>query len=142
MKNMRPALRRILYAVLFETVGLILSTLVLFAMSHQDTKTAVGAALGTMIIALLYNYIFNAGFEAWERRQTVKNRSLRRRIAHSVLFEAGLCLLTLPYIAWWMNVGFWQALIYDFGLTVLFALYTFVFTWVFDRIFGLPASAR
>ena len=29
----------------------------------------------------------------------------------------------------------------DLGLIVFFLCYTFVFNWVFDRLFGLPASA-
>ena len=29
----------------------------------------------------------------------------------------------------------------DAGLIVFFLVYTFVFSWVFDRVFGLPASA-
>jgi uncharacterized membrane protein len=142
MTQMSPILRRVIYAVLFEAIGLIISTLGLLAFSDQDAKTAGGAALGSMIIALLFNYVFNAGFEAWERRQTVKGRSLRRRIVHGALFEGGLLILMVPFLAWWMGVTLLQALIYDAGLLVFFAVYTFGFTWVFDRVFGLPASAR
>lgn len=142
MTQMSPILRRVIYAVLFEAIGLIISTLGLLAFSDQDAKTAGGAALGSMIIALVFNYVFNAGFEAWERRQTVKGRSLRRRIGHGALFEGGLLILMVPFLAWWMGVTLWQALIYDAGLLVFFAAYTFGFTWAFDRVFGLPASAR
>ncbi|MBL4927837.1 PACE efflux transporter [Fuscibacter oryzae] len=138
---MSPVLRRVIYAVLFEAIGLIISTLGRLAFSDQDAKTAGGAALGSMIIALLFNYAFNAGFEAWERRQTVKGRSFRRRIAHGALFEGGLLILMVPFLAWWMDVTLWQALAYDAGLLVFFAVYTFGFTWAFDRVFGLPASA-
>jgi uncharacterized membrane protein len=142
MIQMSPILRRVIYAILFETIGLIISTLGLLAFSDQDAKTAGGAALGSMIIALLFNYVFNAGFEAWERRQTVKGRSLRRRLVHGALFEGGLLILMVPFLAWWMDVTLWQALVYDAGLLVFFAVYTFGFTWTFDRVFGLPASAR
>jgi uncharacterized membrane protein len=141
MTQMSPVLRRVIYAVLFEAIGLIISTLGLLAFSDQDAKTAGGAALGSMIIALLFNYVFNAGFEAWERRQTVKGRSFRRRLVHGALFEGGLLILMVPFLAWWMDVTLVQALIYDAGLLVFFAVYTFGFTWAFDRVFGLPASA-
>ena len=30
----------------------------------------------------------------------------------------------------------------DLGLVVFFLVYTFVFNWLFDHVFGLPASAR
>lgn len=137
-----PARRRITFALLFEGIGFVCSSLILLAFSHADTATATGAAAGCMIIALIYNYIFNWGFEAWERGQPVKGRSFKRRLAHGALFEAGLVLLMVPFLAWWMQITLWQALIYDAGLLIFFALYTIVFTWGFDRIFGLPASAR
>ena len=35
----------------------------------------------------------------------------------------------------------WDALVMDLGLVVFFLVYTFVFNWAFDAIFGLPASA-
>ena len=59
-----------------------------------------------------------------------------------MLFEGGLVLLMVPFLAWWMGVGLIEALVYDAGLLAFFAVYTLGFTWAFDRIFGLPASAR
>ena len=44
MIQMSPILRRVIYAILFETIGLIISTLGLLAFSDQDAKTAGGAA--------------------------------------------------------------------------------------------------
>jgi uncharacterized membrane protein len=38
-------------------------------------------------------------------------------------------------------VSLWQALLYDAALLLFFLVYTFVFNWAFDRVFGLPASA-
>ena len=43
--------------------------------------------------------------------------------------------------AQWLNVSLWEALVMDLGLVVFFLVYTFVFNWVFDHVFGLPASA-
>ena len=47
----------------------------------------------------------------------------------------------VPLFAWWFNVSLWQAFVMDLALIVFFLCYTFVFNWVFDRVFGLPASA-
>ena len=30
----------------------------------------------------------------------------------------------------------------DLGLLIFFFIYTIAFTWVFDKVFGLPLSAR
>ena len=50
--------------------------------------------------------------------------------------------MLVPLVAWWYSVSLWQALLMDLALLVFFLVYTFVFTWAFDRVFGLPASAR
>ncbi len=140
--RLTPVRRRILYAVLFESIGLVITTLGLMAFSSSGAETAGGAALGSMVIALAYSYAFNWAFETWERRQPVRGRSAKRRLAHGVLFEGGLVLLMVPFLAWWMQIGLLEALVYDAGLLAFFAVYTLGFTWAFDRIFGLPTSAR
>lgn len=140
--RLTPVRRRILYAVLFESIGLVITTLGLMAFSASGAETAGGAALGSMVIALAYSYAFNWAFESWERRQPTRGRSAKRRLVHGLLFEGGLVLLMVPFLAWWMQVGLIEALVYDAGLLAFFAVYTLGFTWAFDRIFGLPASAR
>ena len=46
----------------------------------------------------------------------------------------------VPIIALWLDVSFMEALVMDLGLLAFFLIYTFVFSWVFDAIFGLPAA--
>ncbi len=93
LRGMKPALspvrRRVVFALLFEGIGLVLSTAGLMLFSGTDAATAGGAAVGTMALALIYNYLFNWAFEAWERRQPVRGRGWKRRLAHGALFEAG-----------------------------------------------------
>ena len=50
-------------------------------------------------------------------------------------------VLLVPLIAWWLGVSLMQALVADIGLMAFFFFYTMVFTWGFDRVFGLPVSA-
>ena len=71
----------------------------------------------------------------------MKGRSVARRVAHAIGFEGGLVVILVPLVAWWLKVSLWHALLMDLGLVVFFLVYTFVFNWVFDRVFGLPASA-
>ena len=85
--------------------------------------------------------MFNHAFERWESRQLVRGRSLARRVAHALMFEGGLVLMLVPLIAWWLDVGLWHALVMDLGLVLFFLAYTFTFTWAFDKLFGLPATA-
>ena len=139
---MRPALRKIVYAVSFETLGVAVASLGLLAMSDASTRESVSLSVIAATVALSWSYVFNTIFEAWEARQTVKGRSFARRTAHALLFEGGLVIILVPVMAWWLSVGLWEALAYEAGLIVLFIAYTYVFTWAFDKMFGLPASAR
>jgi uncharacterized membrane protein len=137
-----PALRRILYAISFEAGGILLSAALLLLMAETTAGRSLVFSVLASTVAMLWNLAFNAMFEAWETRQTTRGRSLKRRIAHALLFEAGLVLALLPLTAWWFSVTLVQALAYEAVLIAAFLIYTWAFTWAFDRIFGLPASAR
>jgi len=139
---MNPMFRKILYAVSFETLGVAVATLGLLAISDAAPAQSLILSAITATIAMTWSMGFNWLFETWEARQSIKGRSLARRSIHALLFEGGLVVLVLPIMAWWLQVDLWTALKYEAGLIVLFIIYTYVFTWSFDRIFGLPASAR
>lgn len=139
---MSPLRRKIVYAVSFETLGILVASVALMAMSEAEAGSSLALSMLTATIALCWSYVFNTIFEAWEARQPVKGRSLRRRTTHALLFEGGLVLICIPVMAWWLQVGYLEALVYEAGLIALFILYTYTFTWGFDRVFGLPASAR
>ncbi|MBP9048528.1 MAG: PACE efflux transporter [Tabrizicola sp.] len=139
---MTPARRKIVYAVSFEALGTLLASVALMLMSEASASSSLVLSLLTATIALSWSFVFNTGFEAWEARQPVRGRSLRRRTVHALMFEGGLVLICIPVMAWWLQVGYLEALVYEAGLIALFIVYTYAFTWGFDRIFGLPASAR
>ena len=139
---MTPTSRKILYAISFETLGVAVATIGLRLMSEASTASTLTLSILTASIALTWSFAFNSIFEAWEARQITRGRSLKRRSAHALLFEGGLVVLLVPIMAWWLGVTLWQALIFEAGLIVLFIAYTYIFTWGFDRIFGLPQSAR
>ena len=60
---------------------------------------------------------------------------------YAIGFEGGLVAFLVPVFAWWLGVSLWESLVMDLGLVVFFLVYTFVFNWSFDRLFGLPTSA-
>jgi uncharacterized membrane protein len=132
--------RRIVYISLYEGIAIVAASAGLALMTGQSAGHSGVAAVLASGIAILWNLSFNALFERWESRQAVRGRSLRRRIAHAIGFEGGLVAFLVPVFAWWLDVSLWQALVMDLGLVVFFLIYTFVFNWAFDGIFGLPAS--
>lgn len=133
--------RRVLYVTLYELIAMAAATAGLALMSGQGVAHSGAVAVAASVIAVLWNLAFNWLFERWESRQAQRGRSVARRIAHAIGFEGGLVLALVPLMAWWFEISLWQALVMDFGLIVFFLCYTFVFNWVFDRVFGLPASA-
>ena len=133
--------RRVIYVTLYEIIAIVASSLLFIAIGQAPGESGVMAVVASAI-AVVWNVTFNSAFEWWEARQSVKGRSIRRRIAHAIGFEGGLALILVPLMAWWFQVTLWQALVMEAALVVFFLVYTYVFNWVFDHFFGLPASAQ
>ena len=139
--RLSPRRRRILQALLYEPFAVLGTGPVLAWLFDKPMQSTLALALLMSSIALGWNYVFNTLFECWERRQSIKGRSLRRRIAHGIGFEGGLVLILVPVMAWWLNITLLDAFLLDLGFLAFFFIYTVVFTWVFDRVFGLPQAA-
>ena len=133
--------RRVVYVTLYELIATVAASVGLALFSDSGLQRAGVAAVVSSVVAVVWNVVFNTLFERWEARQTVRGRSLGRRAAHAIGFEGGLVVMLVPFFAWWLQVSLWQAFVLDLGLLLFFLVYTFVFNWVFDRVFGLPASA-
>ena len=133
--------RRVVYITLYEAIAIVAASIGLAAMSGQGIGHSGALAVIASVIAVVWNLAFNALFERWEARQAVRGRSVWRRIAHAIGFEGGLVIFLVPTFAWWLDISLIQALVMDLGLVIFFLVYTFVFNWAFDAVFGLPASA-
>jgi uncharacterized membrane protein len=134
--------RRIVYVTVYEAIAIVLAGAGFMLLSEADMLHAGSLSVLSSAVAVVWNVAFNHAFERWEARQAVRGRSLRRRVAQAVGFEGGLAAMLVPVMAWWLDVGLWQAAAMDLGLVLFFLAYTFVFNWVFDRVFGLPRSAQ
>ena len=133
--------RKIVYVILFEALAITSSTIGLSSFSDSSVAHASVAAVASSAIAVAWNLLYNTLFERWESRQAVRGRSLARRLAHGVGFEGGLAILLVPVMSLWLEITPLAAFVANLGLLVFFFVYALVFTWAFDRIFGLPASA-
>lgn len=134
--------RKIVYVTLYELIAISASTAGLALLSSSSVSHASVAAVAASVIAVVWNLVFNTLFERWEARQTVRGRSVWRRMAHAIGFEGGLVVTLVPLFAWWLEISLWQAFVLDLGLIVFFLVYTFAFNLAFDKAFGLPASAQ
>jgi len=136
-----PRTRRVLQAVLYETFAVAFVAPVLALVFGEPGWSAMALSLTMSGIALAWNYVFNGLFEQWERRQAVKGRSWQRRAVHGMGFEGGLALILVPVMAWWLDISWWAAFVADLGILLFFLVYTVAYTWIFDKVFGLPQSA-
>ena len=138
---MSPTSRRVLQAILYELIAIaVVGPALSFAFDTPQAST-FGLAVVLSTIALTWNYIFNWMFERWESRQAVGGRSLARRLAHGAGFEGGLVIILVPVMSLWLDITPLAAFVANLGLLVFFFFYAIAFTWAFDRVFGLPASA-
>lgn len=139
---MQPRLRRIVYAISFEVIGIAVEAVGVLVVTDSTAGESVALSIAAATLAMVWSVTFNWLFELWERRQTRRGRSRLRRAMHALLFEGTFALLFLPLTAWWLEVTLLQAALIDAWFVAVFIVYTYVFTWAFDRLFGLPASAR
>jgi uncharacterized membrane protein len=136
---MRSKWDRVRHTLSFEIFGLALITPLgafVFDM-HASDMGFVGVVSAT--VATAWNYLYNLGFDhLMQRRLGTTLKTPLLRVAHAVLFELGLLVALLPFIAWYLGITLWQALVMDISIALFYVVYAFCFNWAYDRIFPLP----
>lgn len=142
MITLSPLKRRLVYVTVFEVLGIVFATLVLMALSGGEAQESLPVAIIVSTAAVIWNFIYNTLFEAWESRNRIQERTFKIRSIHAIGFEGGLFLFCLPVYMLWYGVGIWTALTMEAALLLFFLVYTFVFTLVFDKVFTLQHLAK
>ena len=87
---------------------------------------------------MVWNYVYNLGFDRALQRLTGHTRKgLLLRVGHAVLFEAGLLVILLPPIAWYLGISLVEALVMDLAIAGFYVAYAFLFNLAYDRAFPL-----
>lgn len=134
--------RRIVYLSSYEIFGLMISSFVISTLSGASLTHTGPLAIVITALALTWNLFYNLIFEAWEKQQISRTRTIKRRIIHAIGFQLTLIIFLIPLIAWWMNISLIQAFLLDVILIFIIPVYAFIFNWVFDKIFDVPLSAQ
>jgi uncharacterized membrane protein len=140
---MRTTLDRIRHTLSFEIIGLAIVAPLgtwIFDMPIHDIGMV---ALFSAILAAVWNYVFNVLFD----RSMVAlcgsvHKTVPLRVAHSVVFEAGLLVVLMPLIAWYLHVSLLQAFMMDVSFSAFYLVYAFVFNWAYDVLFPIPQVSR
>ncbi len=136
---MRSFKDRVRHALSFEIIGLLL-IIPFGAMIFGIPMTDVGiVGVVSATIATAWNYLYNLGFDhVMQRAKGTTQKTTAIRIVHALLFELGLLIVLMPFIAWYLNISFMHALVMDVSFALFYVVYAFVFNWCYDRLFPLP----
>ncbi|WP_406734878.1 PACE efflux transporter [Vibrio scophthalmi] len=126
-------LERLFHAITFEVLAVSLSIIGLAIFTDHNVSHLSGTMIAVATIAMIWNVIFNWIFDKFVPGQKEK-RSLKTRIVHVLLFEAGLLFATVPVMAYLLKVSLVEALMMDIGVTLFITLYAFVFNLAYDHI--------
>lgn len=133
---MRSPADRIRHLVLFEVTALLIlipAGMIFFAL---DPARIGVLGVSTATIAGIWNYVYNLAFDRALKRLTGSvHKRMRVRVLHALLFEGGLVLMLVPLIAWWLDIGLWQALVADIGLVLFYVVFAFIYNLAYDRVF-------
>jgi hypothetical protein len=89
----------VVYVAAYEASAVTVCSGGFVAFSNASLQMAGALSEATSVIAALWNFIFNALFEAWESRQVQRWRGWQRRVVHAVAFFLMLCAeVRVPYL--------------------------------------------
>mgnify|MGYP003110945005 CR=1 FL=1 len=124
---------RILHSVLFEAIALIFVITAAIVFTDTEAKSATGLAVGLSLIAMVWNYIYNLGFDRIFGQNRIQ-RSIKMRLGHGLGFELGMVVATLPLMMWVLQLDFWTVFIMDLGVVIFFLVYAIIYNWAYDVI--------
>ncbi|MGN6449950.1 MAG: PACE efflux transporter [Brucella intermedia] len=138
---MRSFMDRVRHAMMFEIIGL-----AIFIPGSAFILDKPAAEMGVIGIvsattATVWNFLFNLGFDnAMLRFTGSASKSMIVRVLHAILFEGGLVVLLIPFIAWYLGISLVAALVMDIAIVVFYLVYAFVFNIAYDKLFPLPVG--
>jgi uncharacterized membrane protein len=140
---MRPIRDRIRHALLLELTALAIVIPfggVLFGVPPEHFGVV---AIGGSLAAVVWTYVFNLLYDRAALRLTGSVRkTLRQRVLHAVLFEAGLTGIMVPPVAWYLGISYWESFLIDFSLVMFYLVFAFAYNWLYDIVFPLPETAK
>ncbi|MDE1225468.1 PACE efflux transporter [Vibrio aestuarianus] len=126
------AKERIFHAVVFELTALAILIPLSTLITGQGSGDLAMVGAGLSLLAVVWNYQYNILFDRLFGSDR-SGRSAKIRLLHTTGFEGGLVFVSIPAIAWILEITLWQALILDIGFLVFFFIYTMVFNWCYDK---------
>lgn len=131
------------HAVFYEVIGLLLAVpLAAWVFGTDLVKTGI-LSLFFSVLAMFYTAIYNHYFDRLLLKlgRNPARRGILLRTVHTLLFEAGFLIISVPAIAWWLSLSLWEALAMDLGFTLFYVAYTYVYNLGYDIVFPYPEGS-
>lgn len=125
--------RRIIHALSYEMILLVIIAIALSFIFDMPMEVTGTLGIAMAVTSVIWNMVFNHFFEKFEANRQLK-RTVGVRILHAIGFEGGLMLVTIPMVAYALEMSIWQAILTDFSMTLCILIYTFIFQWCYDAI--------
>ena len=140
---MRSIADRVRHALAFEIIGLVIFIPLFSWLLQKNVSEMSVLGVVSAFTATSWNFIYNWGFDlAMLRWAGTLHKTVAMRVLHSVLFEAGLIVVLIPFIAWYMDISLWAALLMDIAIVVFYLVYAFFFNIAYDRLFPIPEANK
>lgn len=128
---------RIIHMLGFEVFGVLIFTPFAMLVLNESIFHVGVIAIVISLMAMVWNFIYNYIFDLIEsylngHRST---RKVSMRLLHALLFEVGLLIVTVPLVAYWLEMSLLNALLVDIGFVAFYLVYAFFYNYIFDKIY-------
>nr|WP_319397013.1 PACE efflux transporter [uncultured Desulfobacter sp.] len=140
--EMRSGLDRLRHSIIYEGVFLFLTVLILRDLLNQSAAHIGSFGIIMSLMAMIWNYFYNYAFDhaLIFLKHPLYPRKFKLRVFHSVCFEVGFMLASVPFTMVWMCFTFRQALTMDIVFTMAALTYTLIFNYAYDVIFPVTSA--
>lgn len=136
---MRSPLDRLRHALSFEIIAFLMVVPLGAYAFHMPLQDIGVVSLVSATLATIWNFAYNYLFDlALKRYCATTLKTPAQRVIHALLFEIGLLIVLLPFIAWYLGISLWQALVMDVAFALFYMTYALGFNWAYDHLFPLP----
>ncbi|WP_028462521.1 PACE efflux transporter [Nitrosomonas cryotolerans] len=123
---------RIFHVVMFEATALTILIAISALMTDKETSDLALVGFALSMFAVAWNYFYNIGFDLIFGMNR-NSRGLMIRIIHATGFEGVLVFITVPTVAWFLQISLLEAIVIEAGLLVFFFFFTIGFNWFYDQ---------
>jgi uncharacterized membrane protein len=135
--GLRSWRERAIQVLAFEALGLLLVTPLYGWASGATTAESLRLLLALSVVVSAWAAAYNTLFDWVEHRLTYRLASDRPhgwRLLHAGLGEATAVVVSCPVIVAMTGMGWFEALLADLALTLVYAAYGYLYHWGFDRL--------